>query len=295
LPPMTTVDGRRYITEARELTDQLLERYLPLETTEPRTLHKAMRYSVMAGGKRLRPILALAAYEYCGGDPDRASATVHKAMAALEMVHTYSLIHDDLPCMDDDDLRRGRPTCHKMFNEAVATLAGDALHVVAFELMAQTESTEVVHELALAGGTAGMLGGQVADMEAENRQVTRAEIENIHRLKTAALIRGSIRIGAMLAGADRNLLDRLSVYGEKIGLAFQIIDDILDIEGDQAVLGKEVGSDTRNKKATYPGVVGLDTARRDAARLIDEALACFGSDEENVLMWLARYIGQRNN
>jgi geranylgeranyl diphosphate synthase type II len=292
---MTTVDGRAYITEARKLTDRLLDRFLPSEETEPKTLHKAMRYSVMAGGKRLRPILALAAYEYCGGSPQRAPETVYRAMAALEMVHTYSLIHDDLPCMDDDDLRRGRPTCHKMFNEAVATLAGDGLHVVAFELMAQTGSSEVVRELAMAGGTAGMLGGQMADMEAENRQVSKAEIENIHRLKTAALIRGSIRIGAMLAQADRNLLDRLSVYGEKIGLAFQIIDDILDIEGDQALLGKEVGSDSRNQKATYPGVVGLDVARKDAARLIDEALACFGPDEENVLMWLARYIGQRNN
>ena len=295
MSPMTSIDGRKYTTEVRDLTDELLERYLPSEEVEPKTLHKAMRYSVMAGGKRLRPILALAAYEYCGGAPDRAEATVHKAMAALEMVHTYSLIHDDLPCMDDDDLRRGRPTCHKMFGEAVATLAGDALHVVAFELMAQTGSIDVVHELALSGGTAGMLGGQMADMEAENRRITRSEIENIHRLKTAALIRGSVRIGALLAQADRNLLERLSVYGERIGLAFQIVDDILDIEGDQKLLGKEVGSDTRNRKATYPGVVGLEAARNDAARLIDEALACFGSDEDNVLMWLARYIGRRDN
>ncbi len=295
MPPMTRVDGRKYTTEVKDLTDQLLERYLPSEEIEPRTLHKAMRYSVMAGGKRLRPILTLSAYEYCGGAPDRAEATVYKAMAALEMVHTYSLIHDDLPCMDDDDLRRGRPTCHKMFGEAVATLAGDALHVVAFELLAETGSVDVVKELALAGGTAGMLGGQMADMEAENRRITQPEIENIHRLKTAALIRGSVRIGAMLAQADPDLLRRLSVYGEKIGLAFQIIDDILDIEGDPEILGKKVGSDTRNKKATYPGVVGLEVARKDATRLIDEALACFGADEDNILMWLARYIGQRDN
>ena len=283
------------MADARALTDRLLNEFLPSEETEPTTLHKAMRYSVMAGGKRLRPILALAAYDYCGGDRSRARQTVYPAMAALEMVHTYSLIHDDLPCMDDDDLRRGRPTCHKQFNEAVATLAGDALHVVAFELLAQTGSVEVVRELARSGGTAGMLGGQMADIEAEGRQVSRSEIENIHRLKTAALIRGSIRIGALLAGADRNLLDRLSVYGEKIGLAFQIIDDILDIEGDQALLGKQVGSDTRNEKATYPGVVGMEEARRDAARLIDEALSCFEPTEENMLMWLARYIGRRDN
>lgn len=295
LSPTTSIDGRKYCTEVRELTDRLLDSYLPSENAEPNTLHKAMRYSVMAGGKRLRPILALAAYQYCGGETDRAPVTVHKAMAALEMVHTYSLIHDDLPCMDNDDLRRGRPTCHKMFNEAVATLAGDALHVVAFELMAQTGSIEVVHELARSGGTSGMLGGQIADIEAEGRQLNREEIENIHRLKTAALIRGSVRIGAILAGADRKVLDRLSVYGEKVGLAFQIVDDILDIEGDQKLLGKAVGSDTRNDKATYPGVVGLETAREDAARLIEQALACFGRDEDNMLMWLARYIGQRNN
>jgi geranylgeranyl diphosphate synthase type II len=254
-----------------------------------------MRYSVMAGGKRLRPILALAAYDYCGGDRAGAHESVYPAMAALEMVHTYSLIHDDLPCMDDDDLRRGRPTCHKQFNEAIATLAGDALHVVAFELVARTGSIEVVRELACSSGTAGMLGGQIADIEAEERQVSRSEIERIHRLKTAALIRGSIRIGAILAGADRNLLDRLSVYGEKIGLAFQIIDDILDVEGDQALLGKQVGSDIRNGKATYPGVVGMNEARRDAARLIGEALGCFKPAEENMLTWLARYIGQRDN
>jgi geranylgeranyl diphosphate synthase type II len=293
--PATAIDGHKYLAEARALTDRLLDKYLPSGETEPKTLHKAMRYSVMAGGKRLRPILALAAYDYCGGDRSRAHQTVYPAMAALEMVHTYSLIHDDLPCMDDDDLRRGRPTCHKRFNEAVATLAGDALHVVAFELAAQTGSIEVVRELAHSGGTAGMLGGQIADIEAEGRRVSRSEIENIHRLKTAALIRGSIRIGALLAGADRNLLDSLSVYGEKIGLAFQIIDDILDIEGDQALLGKQVGSDTRNEKATYPGVVGMEEARRDAARLIDEALNCFESAEDNMLMWLARYIGQRDN
>jgi len=291
---MTAIDGRKYVTEARELTDRLLDQHLPSEATEPKTLHAAMRYSVMAGGKRLRPILALAAYEYCGGDPGAAPRTVHKAMPALEMVHTYSLIHDDLPCMDNDDLRRGRPTCHKRFNEAVATLAGDALHVVAFELIAETGSVEVVRELAQSGGTAGMLGGQMADIEAEGRQITPAEIENIHLLKTAALIRGSVRIGALLAGADPALLERLSAYGEKIGLAFQIIDDILDIEGDQTLLGKDVGSDTRNAKATYPGVVGLETAKREAARLIDEALACFGPEEDNMLMWLARYIGQRN-
>ncbi len=295
MSPMVSIDGRKYMAEARELTDRLLDQLLPSETVEPKTLHAAMRYSVMAGGKRLRPILALAAYEYCQGDPARAPQTVHKAMAALEAVHTYSLIHDDLPCMDDDDLRRGRPTCHKQFDEAIATLAGDALHVVGFELMAQTGSTDVVLELARSVDTTGMLGGQIADIEAEGRQIKRAEIENIHRRKTAALIRGSVRIGAILAGAERSVLDRLTTYGEKIGLAFQIVDDILDIEGDQALLGKQVGSDTRNDKATYPAVVGLETAKADAGQLLDEVLACFDDDEENMLIWLARYIGRREN
>ncbi len=295
MPPATAIDGRKYLAEAKVLTDRLLDRLLPPEDAQPTTLHRAMRYSVMAGGKRVRPILALSAYEYCGGDPQEAPQTIHQAMAALETVHTYSLIHDDLPCMDDDDLRRGRPTCHKQFSEAIATLAGDALHVIAFELMASTGSSEVVLELARAVGTSGMLGGQMADIEAEGRKVTRDEIAGIHRRKTAALIRASVRIGAILAGADKQLLDRLTTYGEKIGLAFQIVDDILDIEGDQALLGKEVGSDTRNDKATYPAAVGLEAARRDAAQLVDEALSCFGQDDNNMLMWLARYIGQRES
>ena len=295
MPPVTAIDGRKYMAEAKQLTDQLLDRYLPPLSRDPRSLHEAMRYSVMAGGKRLRPILALAAYEYCGGTTDEAPQTVHLAMASLEMVHTYSLIHDDLPCMDDDDLRRGRPTCHKQFNEAIATLAGDALHVVAFELMAQTGSTDVVIELARSGGTSGMLGGQVADIEAEGRRITRDEIENIHRRKTAALIRGSVRIGAMLAGVDDDALQRLSRYGQKIGLAFQIVDDILDIEGDPTLLGKQVGSDERNAKATYPAVVGLEAAKAEAVHLIDEALDCFEEHEDNMLIWIARYIGQREN
>lgn len=293
MAPATAVDGRKYLSQGRELTDRLLSQLLPPENAAPQTLHAAMRYSVMAGGKRLRPILALAAYEYCGGKPETASATIHRAMAALEMVHTYSLIHDDLPCMDDDDLRRGMPTCHKKFGEAVATLAGDALHVIAFQLMAETGSVEVVLELAYAVGTSGMLGGQMADIEAEGCKVNEREITNIHTRKTGALIRGSVRIGAILAGADRATLDRLTAYGERIGFAFQIIDDILDIEGDQRKMGKSVGSDTRKLKATFPGIVGMDTAKKQAVRLIDEALASFGPDEDNVLMFIARYIGQR--
>jgi geranylgeranyl diphosphate synthase, type II len=293
LTPATAIDGRRYMEAGRLLTERLLDEHIPSDGENPRSLHRAMRYSVMAGGKRLRPILAQAAYEYCGGTVERAEGTIHRAMAAIEMVHTYSLIHDDLPCMDDDDLRRGMPTCHKKFGEATATLAGDALHVIAFELMAQTGSIDVVLELARAVGTSGMLGGQMADIEAEGRPVTPEEIQGIHTRKTGALIRGSVRVGAILAGAGPEVLSRLTAYGEKIGLAFQIIDDILDIEGDQALLGKAVGSDSRHHKATYPAAIGLEASRREAAGLIDGALATFVEEEDNMLKWLARYIGQR--
>ncbi len=288
-----TIDGKAFLESNRRLTDELLSRYSPSPDIQPKSLHEAMRYSLMAGGKRLRPILCLATYEYCGGATGKLDSPVHYAMAALEMVHTYSLIHDDLPCMDDDDLRRGLPTVHKKFGEALAVLAGDALHVVAFELMAKTGKVEAVTELSASVGTQGMLGGQIADLEAENRPATKADIRNIHTRKTGALIRGSVRIGAILAEADQATLSKLTIYGEKIGLAFQIVDDILDVEGDAKILGKEVGSDSKNNKATWPGVVGIDQARKDSAELIDQALALFGPGEDNALMYLARYIGQR--
>ena len=291
--PVRSIDGKAYLESTRQMVDGLLARYGPSVDAEPKSLHEAMRYSLMAGGKRLRPILCLSTFEYCGGQPAEHDAPVHFAMAALEMVHTYSLIHDDLPCMDDDDLRRGLPTVHKKFGEALAVLAGDALHVVAFELMARTGCIGAVTELSAAVGTSGMLGGQVADLEAEGRKADRREIVNIHTRKTGALIRGSVRIGAILAGADQRTLARLTTYGEKIGLAFQIVDDILDIEGDATILGKEVGSDSKNQKATWPAVVGLPQARKDAAELIDQALELFDPDDDNVLMYIARYIGQR--
>jgi len=293
LNPAASIDGNTYLNDTSSLVDRILERHLPADQTPPTTLHQAMRYSVMAGGKRLRPGLALAVFEYAGGDGKKAPDTIHKAMAALEMVHTYSLIHDDLPCMDDDDLRRGRPTCHKQFNEAVAVLAGDALHVLAFDLMAQTGSNRAVLELAEAVSTGGMLGGQIADVEAEGREVSYEEIKSIHTRKTGALIRGAVRIGAILADANEELLARLTVYGERIGLAFQVIDDILDIEGDEKLLGKEVGSDSKNQKATYPAVIGLEKSHDEARRLINEGLAVFADEEDHVLKFLARYIGQR--
>jgi len=286
-------DVQSYLNEKRQLVDRLLDRYLPPEEAEPKSLHAAMRYSIMAGGKRLRPILALASYEYCGGNATGEDLPIHYAAVALEMVHTYSLIHDDLPCMDDDDLRRGRPTCHKKFGEAVAVLAGDAFHDLAFSLIAQTGSTDAVIELAQAIGTGGMLGGQIADVEAEGRDVTRQEIIHIHTRKTAALIRCSVRLGAMLAGVEEKLLSKLTSYGEKIGLAFQIIDDILDIEGDQKLMGKKIGSDSKKQKATYPKAVGLKQAHQEASQLVDEAVAVFAKHDENMLKYMARYIGQR--
>jgi len=284
-----------FLETSARLVDRLLEIYLPSTETEPKKLHEAMRYSVLAGGKRLRPILALSAFEFCGRKIQADNDPICKAMAALEMVHTYSLIHDDLPCMDDDDLRRGMPTCHVKFGEATAVLAGDALHDVAFQLMAETGNIQTVVELARAIGTEGMIGGQIADVEAEGRPVTRAEVVNIHKRKTAALIRCSVRVGALLAAGEPSVLEKLTRYAEKIGLAFQIIDDILDVEGDQSLLGKQVGSDSKNQKATYPGAVGMDTARADATRLIEEAITEFDPSDLNKLKLLALYIGQRQH
>ncbi len=293
--PAQLVDTCEYLRQQARFVNRLLERYLPAEYAEPKSLHAAMRYSVMAGGKRLRPILALAAYDYCGGRLKGESTPICLAAAALEMVHTYSLIHDDLPCMDDDDLRRGLPTCHKKFGEAVAVLAGDALHDLAFSLIARTGCVNAVLELADAIGTEGMIGGQIADVEAEGRDVTRDDVVNIHRRKTAALMKCSVRLGAVLAGADEATLLRLSRYGEALGLAFQIIDDVLDIEGDRTLLGKNTGSDGKKLKATYPRAVGLEKARADAAELIDEALALFEAGDDNMLKQLALYVGQRQS
>jgi geranylgeranyl diphosphate synthase type II len=236
----------------------------------------------------------MAAYEYGGGVGNGDDIPIHFTMAALEMVHTYSLIHDDLPCMDDDDLRRGMLTCHKKFGEAAAVLAGDALHDIAFQLIARTGNSQAVFELAEALGTKGMIGGQMADVEAEGRDVDEKEVINIHTRKTGALIRCSVRLGALLAGVSDNTFDHLTHYGEKIGLAFQIIDDILDVEGDAESLGKNVGSDSKKQKATYPAAVGMKRARADADTLIRDAVSVFSKDDDNMLKHLAFYIGQRN-
>lgn len=281
------------LAEKRELVEKHLDACLPKADQYPQTLHAAIRYSVMAGGKRLRPLLAIAAFEACDGEGE----IIYPAAAALELVHTYSLIHDDLPCMDDDDMRRGRPTLHRKYGEAVALLAGDALHDLAFRLMARTGSTQAVLELAEAIGTGGMLAGQMADMEAEGAKVSEDDVTFIHAHKTGKLIRGSVRIGAVLAGASAFTLDGISQYGERIGLAFQIVDDILDVEGDARTLGKSVGSDTKNLKATFPRVVGLAESKEKANHLIEDAVEIITSavTRPECFVELARFIGGRQN
>ncbi|MCC6265732.1 MAG: polyprenyl synthetase family protein, partial [Bryobacterales bacterium] len=234
------------LSDLRQLVDRTLDQLVPSEETPPVTIHRAMRYSLMAGGKRIRPLLCMEAARAVGGDVTLAA---HPA-SALEMVHTYSLIHDDLPALDNDDLRRGRPTCHKVFGDAMAILAGDALLTLAFQVLAQTPGASadvrcrLSEELALAGGTVGgMIGGQVFDLEGEQQKPTAALLESIHRAKTGALLRGSVRMGAIFAGAGGAELDALSRFGEHVGLAFQIVDDILDVEQSSEQLGKTAGKD----------------------------------------------------
>lgn len=277
----------------KEIIEKHIERYLPDTEKYPEVLHAAIRYSVLAGGKRLRPLLALVAYESCGGESDK----IYKAAVAVEFIHTYSLIHDDLPCMDNDNLRRGIPTLHKKYGEAVALLAGDALHDLAFNLIGRTNRADAVSELAQAIGTGGMLAGQMADMEAEGRELTLDEVSFIHSHKTGMLIRAAIRIGAVLASADSQKMDAVTRYGEKIGLAFQIIDDILDIEGDEEKLGKPIGSDKKNLKATYPAIIGMESSRKIASDLVAEAIEIIDRvfpDPEDFIS-IARFIAGRQN
>jgi geranylgeranyl diphosphate synthase, type II len=263
--------------ESRRRVDEALDRFLPAAIGDPlgcpARLAEAMRYSTLAGGKRLRPVLCLLAAEACGCALEDALP----AACALEMVHTYSLIHDDLPAMDDDDLRRGRPTCHRAFDEATAILAGDGLLTLAFELIARPPAraaAECIRILAEAAGPRGMVGGQMADLQAEGRtDATVEELEAIHRRKTGALFSAPLRMGAALATAPAALREALEIYGRAVGLAFQIIDDLLDVQGDEAKLGKRVRKDSGLGKWTYPGLLGVDGSRAKARQLADEALA----------------------
>ena len=274
---MNGFDLNAYLAARRQMVDLALEQALPGEDVPPATVHRAMRYSVFAGGKRLRPILVIAGAEAVGASAE----TVLPTACAFEMIHTYSLIHDDLPAMDDDDYRRGRLTNHKVFGDAIAILAGDGLLTMAFRLVADNAARvrdpkaviEAVAEIADAAGTVGMVGGQVVDIESEGKAVTPEKLEYIHMHKTAALIRGSLRVGARLGGGSPEVVEAITVAGERLGLAFQIVDDILDVEGNLAELGKTAGSDVRKQKATYPAIHGIDTSHLKARALITEAVA----------------------
>jgi len=297
------MDLKTYLKERCVLVDGALDRLLPREDELPFSLHKAMRYSVFAGGKRIRPILMLAACEAVGGEIERAMP----AACAMEMIHTYSLIHDDLPAMDDDDFRRGNPTNHKVFGEAVAILAGDALLTEAFNAMSSPACAAavppvtllaVIQEIGRCAGSYGMVGGQVVDMESEGKHdIDLATVQYIHTHKTGALLKASIRAGALLGGADEKGLAAMTRYGEAIGLAFQIADDILDIEGTTEEIGKDAGSDQARGKATYPAVVGLAESKKLAAELVELALASLvGFDgKADPLREIAKYIVSRKS
>lgn len=276
-----SLDVQSYMAERARAVDAALARHLPSESDPPETLHKAMRYSVFAGGKRLRPVFVIAGAEAVGGRMD----TVMETACAVEMIHTYSLIHDDLPAMDNDDFRRGVPTNHKVFGEAIAILAGDALLTLAFRLLADNFAAgadaqalrNVLIEVADAAGSAGMVGGQVADIESEGKRVGAETVDYIHTHKTAALIRASIRAGAMLAGTTPSQLVALGLAGGNLGLAFQIMDDILDVTATSEELGKTAGKDQAQQKATYPAVHGLEVSRTHAKALVGEAHAALRS------------------
>lgn len=295
------MDLKAYLKEQCARVDAALNSYLPKETELPHSLHKAMRYSVFAGGKRVRPILMLAACQAVGGDTNVAIP----AACAMEMIHTYSLIHDDLPAMDDDDFRRGNPTNHKVFGEVVAILAGDALLTEAFRLLSNPACAvgvpadarlSVIQQIASCAGSRGMVGGQVVDMESEgNNEIDLPTVQYIHTHKTGALIKAAVVSGALLGGADQEKLSAITRYGAAAGLAFQIADDILDIEGTTEEIGKDAGSDQARGKATYPAVMGVAAAKQEAKTMMDEAfkaLEIFG-EEADPLREIAGYIVTR--
>ncbi len=295
-----TIDLPAYLDARRARVDEALDAYLPAAAQAPARLHEAMRYSLFCGGKRLRPILALAGAEAVGGDPQ----TVLPLACAVECIHTFSLIHDDLPALDNDPLRRGAPTSHVVYGEAMAILAGDALLALAFELVGECRlfapadwTLDALMMVAHASGTRGMVGGQVADMESEGRDdLDEAAVASIHARKTGALLTASLVSGARLCGASVAQEQALRAYGHHLGLAFQITDDILDLEGDAARLGKATGSDLKQDKATYPKALGIDASRRLALQAADHAAAALHSfpDCAEPLRLLARYVVERD-
>lgn len=268
------MDLEKYLGEAVSDVDGAMDDFLPTLDERPGSIHEAMRYCVFAGGKRLRPVLCIAAAEACGGRREEA----FPAACAVELMHTYSLVHDDLPCMDDDDLRRGRATCHKVFGEGMAVLCGDALLTEAFAVITKSQASEsysvgeMVAELALTGGSRKLIGGQVLDLEGEGKALAMEELVQIHEAKTAALLTVSVRLGAMSAGAGEDELEALTRFGHALGLAFQVIDDILDVTQTTENLGKTAGKDAAVEKATYPSVIGLELSRKEAERLTAEAM-----------------------
>jgi geranylgeranyl diphosphate synthase type II len=328
---MAMFDIKLYLKENRELVDSYLKSYFET-SSEPSILHEAMRYSLFAGGKRIRPILALASYEACGGEPK----DIIPYASALELIHTYSLIHDDLPSMDNDDLRRGKPTNHKVFGEAMAILAGDALLTEAFYMLSSIEVQSssatadkvqssppfnspltkgghrgvtklrtpnpelllrVIHDIALSSGAYGMVGGQAQDILSENSKPDEDTLHFIHLHKTAALITASVKMGPILAESDEETLKALTRYGENIGLAFQIIDDILDIEGNAKEIGKSSGSDKKKMKMTYPSLLGVEGSREKAQDLIAEAINVLRifSSKADPLREIAHYLIKRRS
>ena len=295
------MDFSAYLEEKRRVVDGYLDAVVPADTSPPETLHQAMRYSLCAGGKRVRPILTLATYESF----HQSSPVVLPCAAALELVHTYSLIHDDLPAMDNDDYRRGRLTNHKVFGEAMAILAGDALLTMAFDLISRDSmpgvnpvaQIRVVQELAIGAGNTGMVAGQVADLEAEGKDIDLATLESVHRRKTGKLIRAAVRIGGILAGASHASLKNLTAYAEDIGLAFQIADDVLNVVGSRQELGKDTNTDASRGKKTYPAFFGVEGSRQLAEERVASAIRHLEDFDTKAdpLRELARYITARKN
>jgi geranylgeranyl diphosphate synthase type II len=289
---------KQVLDQGREAADAALDRLLPPATQHPTSIHQAMRHSVFAGGKRLRPVLCMEAGRMVAGT---FPARIEELGAVLEMLHTYSLIHDDLPALDNDDLRRGRPTCHKAFGEAMAILAGDALQTQAYEVLARMKCpaearVRIIEEIAHDTGTIdGMIGGQVVDLEAEHQTPTAEMLEYIHRSKTAALITASVVSGGLYAGANDSQVGKLRAFGGAIGLAFQIVDDVLDVTQTSEQLGKTAGKDTASEKVTYPALFGVDASLKRAEALVDDAfshLESFGERAET-LKELARFLVER--